>query len=120
MTGGQIYFRPVFKLHSEYLKYVFIIYKPVNFQRYTGRRPILAVGNSDGDIQMLQFAHNQSRPSLAVPIRHDDTKREYLYDQGSKNVSTEAKKHIRPVISMRHDWSVFPFELLARLSSAPA
>ena len=78
--------------------------KPGNFLRYSGHRPILAAGSSDADMQMLQYAYRQQRPSLAIVIRHDDEKREYRYTDGVQNLLAEAKKESWLVVSMRRDW----------------
>jgi len=50
--------------------------KPVRIWSRIGRRPILAGGNSNGDIPMLQFAREASRPALRLLLRHDDPVRE--------------------------------------------
>ena len=55
--------------------------KAVNIQTHIGRRPILAVGNSAGDREMLEYVHSGSGPSLCVVIDHDDAEREYAYDE---------------------------------------
>ena len=82
--------------------------KPCNFLRYSGLRPILAVGSSDVDLQLLQYTDRQEQPSLAIVIRHDDEKREYSYSNGVKNLLAEALKEGWLVVSMRSDWrSVF-------------
>jgi hypothetical protein len=51
--------------------------KPVGINRFIGRRPILAFGNSDGDLQMLQYTMAGSGPRLALYVHHDDAEREY-------------------------------------------
>jgi phosphoserine phosphatase len=88
--------------------------KPVAINRHIGRRPIAAFGNSDGDLQMLQYATGGDGPGLAVIVHHDDAEREYAYDRGSKigglDVALdEAEARGWTVISMRDDWSaIFP------------
>ena len=57
--------------------------KPVGINKYIGRRPVIAVGNSDGDLEMLQYTTTGDGPSLGVYIHHDDAEREYAYDRGS-------------------------------------
>jgi len=88
--------------------------KPVAINRHIGRRPIAAFGNSDGDLQMLQYATGGDRPGLAVLVHHDDAEREYAYDRDSKIggldiALDEAANRGWTVVSMRDDWSaVFP------------
>jgi phosphoserine phosphatase len=88
--------------------------KPVGIQRSIGRRPILAVGNSDGDLQMLQYVSAGAGQRLAIYIHHDDAEREYAYDRASKigkldKGLDEAGKRGWPVVSMKRDWkAVFP------------
>ena len=52
--------------------------KPVRIWSRIGRRPIVAVGNSNGDIPMLRFASHPSRPSLSLLVKHDDAEREFV------------------------------------------
>ena len=90
--------------------------KPVAINRHIGRRPIAAFGNSDGDLQMLQYATGGDGPGLAVLVHHDDAEREYAYDRGSKiggldKALDEAEVRGWTVISMRDDWkTIFPVE----------
>lgn len=91
----------------------------------TGRQPIAAFGNSDGDQQMLQWASikpsrawstGNKAPRLAVLIHHDDGRREWAYDKNSKigtqeTVLTEARKRKWVVVSMKNDWkTIYPDE----------
>jgi phosphoglycolate phosphatase-like HAD superfamily hydrolase len=78
--------------------------KPVHIHRTIGRRPILAAGNSDGDIHMLKYARGHKRPSLALLVHHDDAQREYCYDAGSEKALQLAQKEDWVVISMEKDW----------------
>lgn len=55
--------------------------KPVGINRFIGRQPILAFGNSDGDLQMLQYVHAGSGARLGLYLHHDDAEREYAYDR---------------------------------------
>ena len=57
--------------------------KPVGIYRYIGRRPVLAVGNSDGDFEMPEWTAAGDGPSLAMIVHHDDAKREWAYDRDS-------------------------------------
>jgi phosphoglycolate phosphatase-like HAD superfamily hydrolase len=78
--------------------------KPVHIHRTIGRRPILAVGNSDGDIHMLKYARGHKRPSLALLLHHDDAGREYCYDEGSEKALQLAQQEGWVVVSMEQDW----------------
>jgi hypothetical protein len=88
--------------------------KPVGINRFIGRRPILAFGNSDGDLQMLQYTAGGEGARLMLLVHHDDADREYAYDRQSKvgrldKALDEATKNNWTVISMKRDWkSIFP------------
>jgi phosphoglycolate phosphatase-like HAD superfamily hydrolase len=88
--------------------------KPVGIQRHIGRRPIFAAGNSDGDLQMLQWTAAGTRPSFCLYIHHTDAAREYTYDREShigrldKGLD-EAAANGWTIVSMKDDWkNVFP------------
>ncbi|NWG25523.1 MAG: haloacid dehalogenase-like hydrolase [Pseudorhodoplanes sp.] len=90
--------------------------KPVGIYNNIGRRPIIAFGNSDGDLQMLQYVTSGSGARLGLYVHHDDAAREYAYDRKSmigrldKGLD-EAKAKGWPLISMKNDWKViFPFQ----------
>ncbi|HYI92221.1 MAG TPA: HAD family hydrolase [Bryobacteraceae bacterium] len=78
--------------------------KPVRIWSRIGRRPIMAVGNSNGDTQMLQFAGGGSRPALPMLILHDDKDREFDYTGGAEHVIDLAKTRGWPIVSMKNDW----------------
>ena len=83
--------------------------KPVAIQKFIGRRPIAAFGNSDGDLQMLQWATSGGGRRLGVIVRHDDDEREYGYDRDSHvGRLDQALDAAGPagwlVVSMRRDW----------------
>jgi len=85
--------------------------KPVNIQKYIGKRPILACGNEGGagDVYMLRFSQGNSYPSLQLMVNHDDKDREYYYQEKDNKSLNWAKKYNWAVISMKNDWSkVFP------------
>ncbi len=90
--------------------------KPVGINSHIGRRPIAAFGNSDGDLQMLQWTGSGDGPSLIVLIHHTDAKREWAYDKHSHigrldKALVEANKNGWTVVDMKEDWKVvFPFE----------
>jgi phosphoglycolate phosphatase-like HAD superfamily hydrolase len=91
--------------------------KPVGINLYIGRRPIAAFGNSDGDLQMLQWTTAGQGPRLALLVRHTDAKREWAYDRKSKighldKALDEAINRGWTVVDMQQDWKViYPFEL---------
>ena len=58
--------------------------KPVRIWSRTGRRPVLAGGNSNGDIPMLQFTHHKDKPTLRLLVLHDDAEREFDYVGGAE------------------------------------
>jgi phosphoserine phosphatase len=88
--------------------------KALAIQRIIGRRPIAAFGNSDGDLQMLQWTAAGSGRRLMAYVHHDDAAREWSYDRGSRigkleKGLDEASARGWTVISMKDEWSrVFP------------
>jgi phosphoserine phosphatase len=68
------------------------------------RRPILAAGNSNGDIPMLHFCTHPSRPSLKLLLEHDDAAREYAYQAGAEQALERARRHGWTMVSMKRDW----------------
>jgi hypothetical protein len=83
--------------------------KPVGIHRGIGRRPIAAFGNSDGDLQMLQWTAAGSGPRLAVYIHHTDAEREWAYDRDSSigrldKGLDEAAARGWTVVDMKRDW----------------
>ena len=90
--------------------------KPVGIQKFIGRRPIAAFGNSDGDLQMLQWTAAGSGARFCLLVHHTDAGREWAYDRqfGVGHLDQaldEAKARGWTVVSMRDDWRrVFPFE----------
>ena len=90
--------------------------KPVGIQQHIGRRPIAAFGNSDGDLQMLQWTAAGRGLRFCLYVHHTDAVREWAYDREShigrldKGLD-EAKARGWTVVSMKDDWKViFPFE----------
>jgi len=88
--------------------------KPVGIQRYIGRRPIMAFGNSDGDFEMLEYVTAGEGPRLGVLVHHTDAKREAAYDRESamgrlaKGLD-EAQARGWVVVDMKEAWSrIFP------------
>jgi phosphoglycolate phosphatase-like HAD superfamily hydrolase len=90
--------------------------KPVGIYRAIGRRPIAAFGNSDGDLQMLQFTEAGAGRRLMLLVHHDDAQREFAYDRKSSvgrldKAWDEAKAKKWVVVSMKNDWKrIFAFE----------
>ena len=85
--------------------------KPVNIELHIGRPPIIAAGNSNGDIEMLEFAEASGKPFLNLLLHHDDAEREYAYDEGAERALQLSKERGWTVVSMKDDFkSVFPFE----------
>ncbi|SEB16676.1 HAD family hydrolase [Paraburkholderia sartisoli] len=88
--------------------------KPVGIYRNIGRKPILAFGNSDGDLQMLQYTASGTGPHLALLVHHDDAAREFAYDRQSKvgkldKAWDEAVADGWTVVSMKDDWAtIYP------------
>jgi phosphoserine phosphatase len=85
--------------------------KPTSIQLFIGLRPLLAYGNSDGDIQMLEFATDGNPRAIGLLNRHDDAAREYAYQEGANNLSLMAPQHGWHQVSMEDDWKwIFPFQ----------
>ncbi len=88
--------------------------KPVGIYRNIGRRPVLAFGNSDGDLQMLQYTAGGPGARMALIVHHDDADREFAYDRNSRigkldKALDEAQARGWTVVSMKRDWkTVFP------------
>jgi phosphoserine phosphatase len=79
--------------------------KPVRIWSRIGRRPLIAGGNSNGDIPMLEFAGTTQRPPLRLLVLHDDAEREADYTKGAEQALDRAKAEGWTVISMKDDWS---------------
>jgi len=90
--------------------------KPVGINSHIGRRPIAAFGNSDGDLQMLQWTTAGRGARFALIVHHDDAKREWAYDREShigqlNKAWDEALAKGWTVVSMKDDWkTIFPRE----------
>jgi phosphoserine phosphatase len=83
--------------------------KPVGINRYIGRRPILAFGNSDGDFEMLEYTTSGAGPRLGMLLHHDDGQREFAYDRKSpigrlERGLDEAARRDWLIVSMKNDW----------------
>lgn len=91
--------------------------KPVGINEFIGRRPIMAFGNSDGDLQMLEYTGAGSGARYCLYVHHDDPDREYAYDRQDslarldKGLDEAAVKGWT-VVSMKNDWkTIFPADL---------
>ena len=87
--------------------------KPVGIHEHIGRRPVMAFGNSDGDLQMLQWTWGGgggAGPRFCLYVHHDDAEREYAYDRTDHLAKLdkgwdEAKSKGWTVVSMKSDWN---------------
>ena len=90
--------------------------KPVAINRFIGQRPIVAVGNSDGDFEMLQWTSNGEGARLGILVHHTDAEREWAYDRDSvegrlNRGLDEADQNGWLVVDMANDWKViYPYE----------
>jgi hypothetical protein len=90
--------------------------KPVGINTHIGQRPIAAFGNSDGDLEMLQWTTMSGRRSLGMLIHHTDAVREYAYDRASPlgrldRALDAATVNGWSVVSMKDDWKrIFRFD----------
>jgi phosphoglycolate phosphatase-like HAD superfamily hydrolase len=89
--------------------------KPVGIHRFIGRQPIACFGNSDGDLEMLQWTTIGQSPSFGLIVHHTDAEREYAYDAAPKSSGKlvraleEANARGWTVVDMRRDWkTIFP------------
>lgn len=80
--------------------------KPIGINSRIGRRPIAAFGNSDGDLQMLQWSTAGPGARFALLVHHTGAAREFAYDTGATKVLQEAQAKGCTVVDMRHDWKV--------------
>ena len=91
--------------------------KPVGINQHIGRRPIVAFGNSDGDLQMLQWTAAGKGARYMLIVHHTDAEREWAYDRKSKighldKALDEALNSGWTVVDMKRDWKViYPFQL---------
>jgi phosphoserine phosphatase len=90
--------------------------KPVGINKFIGRRPVFAFGNSDGDLQMLQWTAAGDGPRFMGLVHHTDAEREWAYDKNSAvgrldKALDEARLRGWTVVDMKRDWKrVFAFE----------
>jgi phosphoserine phosphatase len=79
--------------------------KPIHIWNRTGRRPLLAAGNSDGDVPMLDFTRHGDKPFLRLLLLHDDADREFAYTSGAERARDRARDDGWTVVSLRDDWA---------------
>jgi phosphoserine phosphatase len=79
--------------------------KPVRIWSRIGRRPIMACGNSNGDVPMLRYAGGRDRPALRLLVLHDDDEREFAYTAGAEGSLQAAAEQYWTVVSMKNDWA---------------
>jgi hypothetical protein len=89
--------------------------KPSSIHRHVGQRPIMAAGNTDGDLAMLQWTAASPHRTLELVVHHTDGDREYAYDRdpilgsGTDQILAAAAEHKWTVIDMAADWAtVYP------------
>jgi hypothetical protein len=83
--------------------------KPVGIQQYIGRRPLMAFGNSDGDLEMLQWTTAGAGPRFGLIVHHTDAAREYAYDRTSPfgrldKALDAAASSGWTIVNMQRDW----------------
>jgi phosphoserine phosphatase len=79
--------------------------KPIRIWSRIGRRPILAFGNSNGDVPMLAYSGTESAPALRLLLLHDDGEREFDYTDGAEQALEIAAQQNWIVVSMQNDWN---------------
>jgi phosphoglycolate phosphatase-like HAD superfamily hydrolase len=99
--------------------------KPAAIQKFIGRRPIAAFGNSDGDLEMLQWTAAGTGARFALLVHHNDAIREFAYDRTPSigqldKALDEANAKGWTVVDMKNDWRrVFPFESASGFRNHP-
>jgi phosphoserine phosphatase len=79
--------------------------KPVRIWSRIGRRPLLAVGNSNGDVPMLDFTKHADKPTLRLLVLHDDGEREFEYTGGADKALKQAEADGWTIVSIKNDWA---------------
>jgi phosphoserine phosphatase len=96
---------------AEHLNVIDSENKPVAIQQFIGIQPVIAVGNSDGDLDMLAWCATNTLKNLPIVIHHTDSLREWAYDKVSKvgvadKILVKAKQKSWLVVDMAKDWKV--------------
>lgn len=90
--------------------------KVISIEKIIGKKPVMVVGNSDGDLEMMQYAFSGKGSRFIMYLNHTDEDREFLYDKDTKygvlkKGIIEAEKNNWTVIDMKNDWKiVYPFQ----------
>lgn len=90
--------------------------KPVGINKFIGRKPVFASGNSDGDLQMMQWTDSNTYKSFQLYLHHTDADREWAYDREShigqfNKGLDEALEKGWTIIDMKNDWkTIYPFQ----------
>jgi phosphoglycolate phosphatase-like HAD superfamily hydrolase len=79
--------------------------KPIRIWSRIGRRPLLAGGNSNGDIPMLDFTRHENKPFLRLLVLHDDAQREFDYTSGAEQALERAGTSGWTIVSIKDDWA---------------
>jgi phosphoglycolate phosphatase-like HAD superfamily hydrolase len=79
--------------------------KPIRIWSRIGRRPLLAAGNSNGDIPMLDFTRHEDKPFLRLLVLHDDAQREFDYTSGAEQALERAGTSGWTIVSVKDDWA---------------
>jgi phosphoglycolate phosphatase-like HAD superfamily hydrolase len=79
--------------------------KPIRIWSRTGRRPLLAAGNTNGDIAMLDFTQHDDKPFLRLLVLHDDAEREFDYTRGAEQALERAGREGWTTVSIGNDWA---------------
>jgi phosphoglycolate phosphatase-like HAD superfamily hydrolase len=91
--------------------------KPIGIHKFIGKKPVFASGNSDGDLQMMQWTASSTNKSFMLYLHHTDSIREWAYDRKSSfgrldKGLDEANEKGWTVIDMQRDWKlIYPFEM---------
>ena len=90
--------------------------KAINIQKIIGKKPVFSVGNSDGDLQMMQYTESNNYKNFMLYLHHTDSVREWAYDRNSHigkfdSALDEANNKGWTLIDMKNDWKIiYPFE----------
>ena len=95
---GNIYHKPQIDVFDDGPE------KAVRIWSRIGKRPIVAVGNSNGDIQMMEFTAHPSHPSLCLVVSHDDNERDIAYTAGAERLIEIAKAKGWTIAGVKDDW----------------
>jgi phosphoglycolate phosphatase-like HAD superfamily hydrolase len=78
--------------------------KPINIHQHIGRAPVMAVGNANGDIEMMEYCEARGKPFLNILLKHDDDEREYAYTHGAERIQRLAQERGWLTVSMKQDF----------------